>query len=191
MLNIQLLILVELFDAFLEECLFHGIVSMGVEKNRSAMLPIPHQNGIVHQTELIRLSVETFTDLAIIGDVSEELLIPIIRQIIMIPSEQNLLTFKLRDQCDECFVSTPHGHIPKNINGIAVGDLGVPMLKDILVHFSHGGERSPVIVHTLTRLIPVEEMEVSNEVVHQVLGKDTPTSTGGGRNCPSSFSCSV
>ena len=132
------------------------------------MLPIPHQNGIVHQTELIRLSVETFTDLTIIGDVSEELLIPIIRQIIMIPSEQNLLTFKLRDQCDECFVSTPHGHIPKNINGIAVGDLGVPMLKDILVHFSHGGERSPVIVHTLTRLIPVEEMEVSNEVVHVI-----------------------
>ncbi len=133
MLNIQLLILVELFDAFLEECLFHGIVSMGVEKNRSAMLPIPHQNGIMHQAELIRLSVETFTDLTIIGDVSEELLIPIIRQIIMIPSEQNLLTFKLRDQCDECFVSTPHGHIPKNINGIAVGDLGVPMLKDTAV----------------------------------------------------------
>ena len=94
------------------------------------MLPIPHPNGIMHQAELIRLSVETFTDLTIIGDVSEELLIPIIRQIIMIPSEQNLLTFKLRDQCDECFVSTPHGHIPKNINGIAVGDLGVPMLKD-------------------------------------------------------------
>lgn len=155
------------------------------------MLPIPHQNGIVHQTELIRLSVKAFADLAIIGDVSEELPIPVIRQIIVIPSEQNLLTFKLRDQCDECFVSTPHGHIPKNINGIAVGDLGVPMLNDILVHFSHGGERSPVIVHTLTRLIPVEEMEVSNEVVHQVLGKDTPTSTGGGRNCPSSFSCSV
>lgn len=128
------------------------------------MLPIPHQNGIVHQTELIRLSVKAFADLAIIGDVSEELPIPVIRQIIVIPSEQNLLTFKLRDQCDECFVSTPHGHIPKNINGIAVGDLGVPMLNDILVHFSHGGERSPVIVHTLTRLIPVEEMEVSNEV---------------------------
>ncbi len=78
------------------------------------MLPIPHQNGIVHQTELIRLSVKAFADLAIIGDVSEELLISVIRQIIVIPSEQNLLTFKLRDQCDECLSSGSSLHYQRH-----------------------------------------------------------------------------
>ena len=132
------------------------------------MLPIPHQNGIVHQAELIRSPVETFADLAIIGDVCEKLLIPIIRQIIMIPSKEDLPPLELCDQCDECFISSPHGHIPKDINGISVGDLSVPMLEDIPVHFINGGKRSPIIVYTLTRLVPVEEMEVSNEVVHVI-----------------------
>ena len=35
MLNIQFLVLVELFDAFLEKCLFHSIMSMGVEHYES------------------------------------------------------------------------------------------------------------------------------------------------------------
>ena len=132
------------------------------------MLPIPHQNGIVHQAELIRLSVETFADLTIIGDVSEEFLIPVIRQIIMISSEQDLSPLELCDQCNECFIFSSHGHIPKDINGVSVGDFSVPMLEDIPVHFINGGKRPPVIVYTLTRLIPVEEMEVSNEVVHVI-----------------------
>ena len=88
MLNIQFLVLVELFDAFLEECLFHSIMSMGVEKNRSAMLAVPHQDGIVHQAELVCLSIKGIGNLPVVSDLLKEPLIAIVGQVIVVTAKQ-------------------------------------------------------------------------------------------------------
>lgn len=70
----------------------------GREKDRSAMLAVPHQDGIVHQAELVCLSIKGIGNLPVVSDFLKEPLIAIVGQVIVVTAKQNLLALQLGNQ---------------------------------------------------------------------------------------------
>ena len=54
------------------------------------------------------------------------------------------------------------------MNRITVIDLCVPVFKNILIHLINRGKRTVIIVPATVRLVAVEEMQVTNVIIHCV-----------------------
>lgn len=78
-LNLQFLILVELPNTLLEESVLHGAVRMGIEQDGTSVLTVPHQDGIVHQAELVSHSIKGISNLTVVCNLLKESLVAIVR----------------------------------------------------------------------------------------------------------------
>ena len=86
----------------------------------------------------------------------------------MVPTKQDFLALQLGDQGEQRFILSAHGHITEDIDCIPIIDFGVPMLENVLVHLIHRGEWAPIVVPAFICLVAVEQVQISNVIVHPI-----------------------
>lgn len=108
---------------------------MAVQQNSALVLAVPHQDGIVAKYQLISSTSDAVSDFFVIADLVEQLFVAVIGQIVVVALDQDLFTFQLRNQRNKLVVFAPKRHIPQNVGCITIGDLRIPFLEKVLVHF--------------------------------------------------------
>ena len=76
----------------------------------------------------------------IIMNFIEKLFITIIFQNVMITLDQYFFSLQNGYQLNQIFLAMKQRYIAQNINDIIIGNLFIPMLDDVIIHFIHSGK---------------------------------------------------